>query len=162
MQAGTSPGKSCHLRMEWYTPPLQQKLLLQSMCFAFLSKPTVHLSWGCHLNKWKCLSIMCFHCSWGLFTNSWLPRGNSSWSSPKSCELETILLPRNAGGGCLQFYRCFTYGYILSTLSDCAGINPAFSWLFCLSLSFCHHFFLCLVLSKQLFPLKKGHGPQPA
>lgn len=99
---------------------------ISTMCFAFLSKCTVHLSWGCHLDKWRCLSTMCFHRSWGLFTNYWLRLlrvGILHDLHCKNCKVEMILPPMNAGEGFLHFFRCFSCGYISSTASNPAGIK---------------------------------------
>lgn len=100
---------------------------MSSMCFAFLSKRTVHLGWGCHLDKWRCLCTMCFHRSWGMFTNCWLRLlrvGILHDLHCESCKLEKTLPPVNAGEEFLHFFRCFMYGYISSTASNPAGIKP--------------------------------------
>ena len=81
---------------------------------------------GCHLNKWRCLSVMCFHCSRGLFTNYWLRLlrvGILHDPHCKSFKLEMILPSTNAGEWFLHFFKCFIYGYFSSTASISAGMK---------------------------------------
>ena len=129
---------------------------ISNMCFAFLSKCTVHLGWGCHLNKWRCLSVMCFHCSRGLFTNYWLRLlrvGILHDPHCKSFKLEIILPSTNAGEWFLHFFKCFIYGYFSSTASISAGMkNSIFVIISSFSLQLSSLFALCCSLWTTFSP----------